>query len=127
MTGSSRDRGAAPVDFILVGSLVIFLFLGVVQVGLILHVRSTAINAAGEGARLGARADLGPVEAAERTRALLRQTLTERFAEDVEARRTVRDGLDVIEVSVRMPLPVVGLLGPGGNIVVRGHALAEPA
>lgn len=121
-----NDRGAAPVDFVLVGSLVIVLFLGIVQLGLVLHVRSTAINAAGEGARLGARADAGPEEAAERTRALLGQTLTEKYAGDVAARRTHLDGVEAIEVSVRMPLPVVGLLGPGGNLVVNGHALAEP-
>ncbi|WP_448631825.1 hypothetical protein [Cellulomonas soli] len=39
--------------------------------------------------------------------------------------RTTRDGLDVIEVRVSAPLPVVGLLGPSGRLTAVGHALVE--
>jgi hypothetical protein len=43
----------------------------------------------------------------------------------VTAGSTVVDGAAVAEVTVRTPLPVVGLLGPGGTLTVRGHALEE--
>ena len=53
------DDGSAVVEFVLVSVLVLVLLLGVVQVALALHVRSLAIDAAAEGARVAARADRG--------------------------------------------------------------------
>ncbi len=63
--GASGDEGSAVVEFILVGTLLLFLFLGILQVGLILHIRNTLAADAAEGARhaanLGvAAADGGP-------------------------------------------------------------------
>ena len=47
------------------------------------------------------------------------------YAQDVTAGATTLDGLDVVEVEVEAPLPLVGLLGPAGTLTVRGHALVE--
>jgi hypothetical protein len=98
------ERGSAAVEFLLVSVLVLALLLGVVQVAL---------------------ADRGPADGVARTRALLAQALTGDYARDVTAGRTTIDGAPVTEVTVRTPLPVVGLLGPGGTLTVRGHALEE--
>ena len=46
------ERGAAVVDFVLVLVVLVPLFLGLLQVGLVLHVRNTLTAAASEGARL---------------------------------------------------------------------------
>lgn len=105
--------------------LVLALFLSVVQVALAVHVRSLATDAAAEGARVAARADRTPADGVARTRALLAEALTGAYARDVTAARTTLDGVAVTEVTVRTPLPVVGLLGPGGTLTVRGHALEE--
>jgi hypothetical protein len=35
------------------------------------------------------------------------------------------DGVAVVEVRVRAPLPVIGLLGVGGQLTVTGHGLVE--
>ena len=43
----------------------------------------------------------------------------------MRAERTTVDGLDVVRVTVSAPLPVLGLLGPGGVLTVEGHALQE--
>jgi hypothetical protein len=43
----------------------------------------------------------------------------------VTATRIRRDGLTLVEVEVRAPLPVVGLVGSAGPVTVHGHALAE--
>lgn len=123
--GGGED-GSAVVDFVLVSVLLMVLFLGVVQVALAQHVRSMLVDSAAEGARYGARADRGPDDAVERTRDLIAADLSSRYARDVTARYTTRDGIAVVEVSVEAPLPVVGLLGPGGVIDVLGHAVAEP-
>ncbi|WP_418277519.1 TadE/TadG family type IV pilus assembly protein [Isoptericola jiangsuensis] len=112
-------------EFVLVSALVVALFLGVVQLALALHVRGLVIDAAAEGARVASRADADLASGAERTRALLRSALSPRYAEDVVVARTVQDGLDVVEVTVRAPLPVVGILGPGGSMTLTGHALDE--
>ncbi|MCF4119815.1 pilus assembly protein [Antribacter sp. KLBMP9083] len=124
----SRDReaGSAVAEFVLVSGLVLALLLGVVQVTLAVHVRALAVDAAAEGARVAARADRDLADGAERTRLLLRAALSEPYAQHVSARRTVVDGLPVVEVEVTAPLPVVGLLGPSGTLTVRGHALEEP-
>jgi len=124
--GGSAERGSAVVDFVLVSVLLLVLFLGVIQVALAQHVRSMLVDSAAEGARYGARADRGPDDAVRRTRDLISADLSSRYARDVTARYTTRDGVDVVEVSVEAPLPVVGLLGPGGVIDVVGHAVREP-
>ncbi|WP_435735435.1 TadE/TadG family type IV pilus assembly protein [Cellulosimicrobium sp. PMB13] len=113
------------MDFTLVSILVLVLFLGVVQVALAVHVRSTLVDCAAEGARVAGRADRGAADGVARTRELIAASLSERYAQDVTARATTLDGLPVVEVTVSAPLPVVGLLGPSGAITVEGHALEE--
>ncbi len=120
-----EERGSAVAEFVLVAALVLALFLGVVQVALALHVRSLVVDAAAEGARIAARADRDLADGAQRTRALLTASLSESYARDVAVRTTTLDGLPVVEVTVRAPLPVVGILGPSGGLTARGHALEE--
>jgi hypothetical protein len=116
----------AVVDFVLVGALVTFIFLGVVQLATVLHVRNTLIDCAGEGARFGALADNDLTAGEQRTRALITADLSPAYADDVVARRARVDGVDTVEVRVRAPLPVIGLVGVGRVITVTGHAVAEP-
>ncbi|WP_425954671.1 TadE family protein [Xylanimonas sp. McL0601] len=122
---SGAERGSAVAEFAMVAGLVVALFLGVVQVALVQHTRALVIDAAAEGARLAARADRGPDDGVARTRELITESLSARYADDVHASTTTRAGLPVVEVTVRAPLPVVGLLGPTGTMVVAGHALEE--
>jgi len=112
-------------EFVLVSVLLLTLFLGLVQLGIALHVRTTLVACAAEGARVGARADRTPADAAAATRQLVTRALPARFAEDVVARPELVGGAPTVAVEVRAPLPVVGFLGPGRVLVVRGHALAE--
>lgn len=109
----------------LIGALTALLFVAVLQLVLVLHVRATLIDCAAEGARYGALADSSPQAGAERTRELIASALAAGFADDVRAEATVVDGLPVVRVEVTAPLPLVGLLGPSGAITVDGHALQE--
>jgi hypothetical protein len=124
--GSRPDDGVAVVDFVLVGTLVTFIFLGVVQLATVVHVRNTLIDCAGEGARFAALADGDLESGAQRARALIVADLSAAYAEDVTVRRAQVDGVDTVEVRVRAPLPVIGLVGVGRVITVTGHAVAEP-
>lgn len=120
------DGGAAIVDFTLVAALLTLLFLGVVQLAVVLHVRNTLIDCASEGARFGALADRTPEQGAARAAELIESALAPVYAADVTAGYADVAGLRTVEVTVRAPMPVIGLLGPGGTLEVRGHGMKEP-
>ena len=69
----------------LVSLVLVPLVLGLIQVGLVLHVRNTLAAAATEGARYGATIDRTPADGAARTRPQIDDALAARFAEDVDA------------------------------------------
>ncbi|MBX7445467.1 MULTISPECIES: TadE family protein [unclassified Arthrobacter] len=119
------ERGSAVVDFVLVGGLLTMFFLAVIQLTLVLHVRNTLIDAAASGARYGTLADRDASDALERTRSLIGTALTSSFAEDVSTSETDMQGMRVLEVTVRAPLPVIGLIGPRGVLEVTGHAAIQ--
>lgn len=119
------ERGSAIADFTMVSTLVLVLFLAVVQLGLALHTRNTLISCASEGARLGARADAVPGQAVSRTEALISESLSPRYARRVTTREGVVGGVRVVEVHVVAPIPVIGLLGPDDRLDVVGRAFLE--
>lgn len=119
------DRGAAVVDFVLVLVVVVPLFLGVLQVGLVLHVRNTLTAAASEGARYAATVDRPPEAGAARARAQIRGALADRFAREVTARGVVVDGVPGVRVEVRAEVPPLGLWGPAVRLSLSGHAVEE--
>ncbi|WP_370513998.1 TadE/TadG family type IV pilus assembly protein [Cellulomonas sp. JZ18] len=121
------DHGSAVVDFVLVGGLVVVLAMSVLQLAIVQHVRNTCIDAAAEGARYGAHVGRDADDGAARTVVLLRASLSEAYAQDVAARVVEVDGLPLVRVTVRAPLPLVGLLGPAGTLEVDGHAPVEAA
>lgn len=119
------DHGSAVVDFVLVLVVLVPLFLGILQVALVLHVRNTLTSAATEGARYAATVDQ-PLEAGvERTRAQIAGAVAGRFAENVTATQIVRDGVPVVRVDVVAEVPPLGFWGPGVRLVVAGHAVEE--
>jgi Flp pilus assembly protein TadG len=124
----SRRRsasGAAVVDFVLVAVVLVPLVLGIVQLGLVLHVRNTLAAAASEGARYAATFDRGPADGAARTRQLIGGALSSRFADGVTARGTHVDGYPGVVVTVQADVPALGLWGPATHLRVEGHAVEE--
>ena len=123
------DRGAAVVDFVGVMALLLLLFLIVLQLGLVLHIRNVLVAAAQEGARHNANADVvDPQEGREVAERAVREALTGRAADDVRiAEPTLVDlgeGLQAVEVTIDAKIPLVMVL-PDISIRVRGHALRE--
>jgi Flp pilus assembly protein TadG len=117
-----RERGSAVVDFVLVGALLTMFFLAIIQLALVLHVRNTLIDAAASGARYGTLADRSAADARQRTGELIGTALNAGFAQDIETREVTFQGLRTLEVTVRAPMPVVGLIGPRDLLEVKGHA-----
>lgn len=121
------DRGSAVVDFVLALVVLVPLVLGIVQVGLVLHVRNTLTSAASEGARHAATLDRGPDDGVARTRAEIEGALTGRFARDVSASSSSVGGAPGVVVTVRAVVPPLGLWGPGVALTVSGSAVEEVA
>lgn len=126
--GAARaaEQGSAVVDFVLVGGLLTMFFLAILQLTLVLHVRNTLIDAAASGARYGTLADRNANDAEERTRGLISMALNPGFAEQVSTREVQFQGMRTLEVTVRSPMPVIGLIGPRDMLEVKGHAPVQP-
>jgi Flp pilus assembly protein TadG len=120
-----RERGAAVVDFVLVTVVLVPLVLGIVQVGLVLHVRNTLTAAASEGARYAATYDHGPDDGVSLTRAQVAGALAARYADNVTAQETTVDGYPGVVVRVHAEVPALGLFGPAVSLDVEGHAVEE--
>ena len=120
-----RERGAAVVDFVLVVVVLVPLFLAIMQVALVLHVRNSLVAAASEGARYAATVDRGPEDGAQRTRQLIESSLADRLADDVTAAQTQVDGYPGVVVNVNAKVPTLGLWGPAITLHVSGHAVEE--
>lgn len=120
------ERGSAVVDFVMVGSLLTMFFLAIIQLTLVLHVRNTLIDAAASGARYGTLADRGAADAEERAGALVRMALNAEFAQDISTSEVTFQGLRTLEVTIRAPMPVIGLIGPRNMLEVKGHAAVQP-
>lgn len=119
------QRGSAVVDFVLVLVVLVPLVLGLVQVALVLHVRTTLAAAASEGARLAATADRGPADGVARTREQIDDAIAGRFAQHVTARPVTVDGAPGVEVVVTAEVPALGLGGPAVTVTVSGRAVEE--
>jgi Flp pilus assembly protein TadG len=119
------QHGSAVVDFVLVLVLLVPLFLGILQVALVLHVRNTLTSAASEGARYAAAVDR-PLEAGvARARAQITGALADRFAREVTATAVDVAGAPGVRVDVAAEVPPLGLWGPGVRLTVSGHAMEE--
>ena len=127
MTGrsGSGERGAAASEFALLAGLVSILMLAAMQLAFALHVHNTATAHVMEGARLGARADSSPEVGAQRATELLRESLPGSGGVTVSSDRIQVGGVQVVEVSARIALPIFGPFGPGEAMTVTGHAYAE--
>lgn len=109
----------------MLAGLVSLLLLAAVQLAFALHLHNTATAHVVEGARHGARADLGPADGAHRARELLAGSLPGTDGVSVAGRRTAVGGVEVVEVTARLALPIFGPFGPAEGMIVLGHAYAE--
>lgn len=117
------DEGAAVVEFVLVSGLLLMLFLGVVQVGLVLHMRNVITANAAEGARYAANEGVDPSVGGERAHALTAESLSGKVAGAITCTGAL-DG-DLVAVNCDGQLPLTFL--PIGSVRLHavGHAVKE--
>jgi Flp pilus assembly protein TadG len=119
------QRGSAVVDFVLVSTLVVPLFLAILQIGLFLYVRNTMTAAASEGAHYAAVLNREPADGEARTRELVDGVVRNQLIDSVTAEETDIDGQPGVQVVVKAHMPPLGLWGPGIEFTVEGHAVKE--
>jgi len=119
------DRGSSPVEFVLVGTLLTLLTLGVLQFGLTVYVRNVVHDAAVEGAHHAALADTSLGDGVERTREIVSRTVGAQYAAEVDVHETSALGHPAVRITVRATLPLVGLLGVPRLMEVTAHAPVE--
>jgi Flp pilus assembly protein TadG len=126
------DEGAAVVEFVLVGVLLVTLFMAILQVGLYLHMRNVVVAALAEGAREAANADRTCDDGIDRARDLVARsvgtTVAARLTFDVPAsgcETTSDGGVVLVQVRVHGPLPL--LFPPVGSVSMSAtaHAIKE--
>lgn len=109
----------------MVSALLTVLTLAVIQLGLALFIRNTVVDAAAEGARFGALADRTPADGVARTADLISTALGPDYASDVSASTISFLGSPALVITVRTPLPLIGLFGISDGLEVSGHAAIE--
>lgn len=105
--------------------LLLPLVLGILQLALVLHVRNTLAAAAGEGARFAAVAGSSAAMGEAKTRELIAGALSERFTQQVDVRASPVGGAAGFEAVVVADVPILGIGGPGIELRLTGHAVAE--
>lgn len=122
---ASDERGSSPVEFVLVGALLTFVTLAVIQLGIAVYVRNVAHDAAVEGAYHAALADVSDAEGAERARRIVTQTIGPDGVQEVRVEASHGYDYPAVAVTMRITVPIVGLLGLPGGWEVTGHAPME--
>ncbi|UYG15809.1 pilus assembly protein [Brachybacterium huguangmaarense] len=118
------ERGSAVVEFPLIAVLILLIALAIIQAALIMYARNALTDAAVQGAHHASLVGNSPADGAARTR----QLVDERFGSAYDVTATAReDETGRITVEVTAAIPLVGLLGPSGTLVVDGHAVDEEA
>lgn len=123
--GSRSERGSAVVDFVMILVVLLPLFAGLLQLSLVLHVRNTLSSAAAEGARRAAVVGATPEDGTTKTAEMIRGTLNEKYAEDIDIDYTTIGGAPAYEVVITAQVPALGLGGPAIELRATGNAIIE--
>lgn len=122
------ESGAAVVEFVLVSGLLVFLFLGIVQVALLLHARDVLVADAEEGARYAANQGVAMQAGEARCEQFIAASLSHALLHPGSCAGTVgtTGGLREVAMRVNALVPFTVLPLGGVHLSVVGHALAEP-
>ena len=101
------------------------LVLGILQLGLVLHVRNTVTAAASEGARRAAAWEATPQDGLETARDQWSAAVSDRFVTASRIEPAVVDGARAYRVVADVAVPALGLGGPAVAFTVSGLAIAE--
>ena len=119
------DRGNAVVEFAGVGVLVTLAALGVMQVGMVSHVKAVVTDSAIAGAAYAALADSSLSAGIARTRELASIGIAQDLITDVSATTTTVAGKPVVVVTASYRVPTLGPWVPVAVASTTGRAFVE--
>jgi TadE-like protein len=119
-TAGESSRGSVIAEFALLGGLVVFTILAVVQLALFLYQRNVVVTSVAEGARVGATFGRQPEDGSAAACELIRQAIGER-CESLRVTADSRDGLVVVAVDGTLPPIAPGLPALGIRHVATMH------
>ncbi len=119
------ERGSAPVEFVLVGVLLVAVALTVLQVAFVAHVKSIAIDSAIAGAAHAALADTTDAEGVARTRELVGLGIADGLVRSVTVSDVNTGPRPVVAITVELAVPAIGPWLPVATMTVRGRAIRE--
>ena len=122
---ATAERGSAIAENVMTMSLLVAVFLVVVQFAYAVHVRSTLTLAASEGARAAARVNAPSGVGAATAREFTVNSVGGRYANHISEQRSSVDGVSVHVVTMRAPIPVLGPFGVGLTLTTSGRAVVE--
>ena len=120
----ASEEGSEVVSTVLVQGLVVLVILLLMQIAFASHVRTMSVSAASEGERRGGLLGGDEDEAAARTGELLDSLVGAAKDREIAVDRQSDAGVDILVVTVRTRLPLVGGFGPRW-LTVHGRALVE--
>jgi len=120
----ASEEGSEVVSTVLVQGLVVLVILLLMQIAFASHVRTMSVSAASEGARRGGLLGGDEDEAVARTGELLDSLVGAAKDREIAVDRESDAGVDILVVTVRTRLPLVGGYGPRW-LTVHGRALVE--
>ena len=120
----ASEEGSEVVSTVLVQGLVVLVILLLMQIAFASHVRTMSVSAASEGARRGGLLGGDEDEAVARTGELLDSLVGAAKDREIAVDRESDSGVDILVVTVRTRLPLVGGYGPRW-LTVHGRALVE--
>jgi hypothetical protein len=115
------------VDFVMVLVVLLPLFIGLLQLALVLHVRNTLSSAAAEGARAAAVAGATPQDGVDRAREQIVGALSPEYAESIRVEPVAIGGAPAYQLSIDARVPTLGLGGIAIEFSVSGNAIREEA
>ena len=102
------ERGSAPVEFVLVGVLLVAVALTVLQVAFIAHIRAVAIDSAIAGAAHAGLADTSDSEGVARATELVTSGIAASLVRSVSISSGETAGRAIASVTIRLAVPAIG-------------------
>ena len=124
MTGR-LERGSAPVEFVLVGVLLVAVALTVLQIAFIAHIRAVAIDSAIAGAAHAGLADTADSEGVDRAIELVTSGIAASLVRSVSISSGEAAGRAIASVTIRLAVPAIGPWLSIAEIEVTGRSFRE--
>jgi hypothetical protein len=121
------ERGSAPVEFVMVGVVLVAVALTVIQIAFVSHIRAVAIDSAIAGAAHAALADTDDSAGVTRATALVSRGVAASLVRSVSVASGEVEGKPIASITIRLGVPIIGPWLTVAEIDVTGRAFREGA